>query len=585
MARERGEGPEHIYTAAQQFVDDALRSDGSLFTPKRPIWTRENIQDLYDRFVRQPDTSKRTFIEKFQGQLRNAPPETIQLAGEMIYVHLLMPSDIGKIAKRTLLDAILSWAAPHRVSIPTALDAALGHGLAVVGMGFRTYRPHQLWLLLEFMKTWKELPSDERNTDLADPWMFKQLLFSVTVRSGYAQREALLHLVFPDIFEPIVSRDHKRRVAEAFSQHVKEPSQDVDRQLLQIQTALAQEQGHPVDFYQPPLDRVWDPYHTYRRQHEERAAAQPESRSQLPPTPAESDTLTRLADELMVEHPFLVEIETLLQDKHQIIFYGPSGTGKTYLARKLAECFAGSQERVEIVQFHPSYAYEDFVEGYRPKALNGQPGFQLMDGPLKRIADAASKDPAHTYVLLIDELNRGNIAKVFGELYYLLEYRGERIALQYSEHPFALPDNLWIIGTMNTADRSIALLDAALRRRFYFVAFFADKPPIRGLLHRWLARNRPEMEWVADIVDEANRRLGERHAAIGPSYFLRSDLDDLLVKRIWQRAILPYLEEQFFGAEERLEDFTLERLRHAAGVEGGEVSLGTEEENASSDAQ
>ena len=145
-------------------------------------------------------------------------------------------------------------------------------------------------------------------------------------------------------------------------------------------------------------------------------------------------------------------------------------------------------DAVKIVQFHPSYAYEDFVEGYRPHLHNGgQPGFRLVEGPLKRLALRASENPDVVHVLLIDEINRGNIAKVFGELYYLLEYRDEAIDLQYGGgQGFSLPKNLWLIGTMNTADRSIALIDAALRRRFYFVPFFPDQPPIRGLLRRWL---------------------------------------------------------------------------------------------------
>ena len=137
------------------------------------------------------------------------------------------------------------------------------------------------------------------------------------------------------------------------------------------------------------------------------------------------------------------------------------------------------------IKVHPSYAYEDFVEGYRPRLTNGQAAFALIHGPLLRIAEKARSTDARC-VLLIDEINRGNVAKVFGDLYYLLEYRNEQISLQYSEQPFSLPKNLWIIGTMNTADRSIALVDSALRRRFHFVPFYPDRPPVQGLLRPWL---------------------------------------------------------------------------------------------------
>jgi 5-methylcytosine-specific restriction protein B len=277
--------------------------------------------------------------------------------------------------------------------------------------------------------------------------------------------------------------------------------------------------------------------------------------------------LDDLADRLLLAPDYLREVQRLLEDKRQVIFYGPPGTGKTYVARELAKLFAGDPDRDDeagshrLVQFHPSYAYEDFVEGFRPTADGA---FALRSGPLKRIAEAAANEPDATHVLVIDEINRGNVAKVFGELYFLLEYRDEAIELQYSETPFRLPGNLWIIGTMNTADRSIALIDAALRRRFHFVPFFPDQPPVEGLLRRWLQRHKPGMEWVADRVDAANALLGDRHAAIGPSHFMRDNLDDEWVKRIWEFSILPYVAEHLFGEEERLDEFQLNALARRA---------------------
>src|SRR5690606_2694040 len=125
------------------------------------------------------------------------------------------------------------------------------------------------------------------------------------------------------------------------------------------------------------------------------------------------------------------------------IFQGPPGTGKTYLARKLAEAIVAGNGRVDVVQFHPSYSYEDFIEGYRPTAAGT---FALRSGPLKSLAAEADAKPNETFVLIIDEINRGNLAKVFGELYYLLEYREDaNLRLQYSETPFRLPTNLYLI--------------------------------------------------------------------------------------------------------------------------------------------
>ena len=291
------------------------------------------------------------------------------------------------------------------------------------------------------------------------------------------------------------------------------------------------------------------------------------------------EDLQELAEELFLTDPsdFLHGIYMLLADKKQVIFQGPPGTGKTYVARKLANHLAGSKERVTLVQFHPSYAYEDFVQGFRPTPVNGQTGFKLEDGPLLQAAKRAREEPDEKHFLVIDEINRGNLAKVFGELYFLLEYRDENIRLQYQrddDEDFSLPPNLHIIGTMNTADRSIALVDLALRRRFYFVEFHPDSEPIKGVLRRWLKANANDMEWVADVVERANERLSDdHHAAIGPSYFMKDDLDEVAVERIWKHSVLPYIEERLFGESDRLGEFALDKLRGGT-REGGDLAEG-----------
>lgn len=273
----------------------------------------------------------------------------------------------------------------------------------------------------------------------------------------------------------------------------------------------------------------------------------------------EDRDLADLARELYLDEPFLDEAVQLLRDKGQVIFYGPPGTGKTYVARALAGWLAGSASRVRLVQFHPSYAYEDFVEGLRPR--EDATGFHRIDGPLLEMANMAAADPTHDHVLIIDELNRGNVARVFGELYFLLEYRGHPARLLYSRQEFRLPANLRIIATMNTADRSIALLDSALRRRFYFIAFRPDEPPVSQVLSRYLAANHAALGWVADVVDRANTLLNDPDAAIGPSHFMRDDLDEAWVRRAWEHAVLPTLEEHFYGHPDRLAEFGLNQLR------------------------
>ena len=278
-----------------------------------------------------------------------------------------------------------------------------------------------------------------------------------------------------------------------------------------------------------------------------------------------------LAEELFLTSPgdFLSKIDMLLAEKKQVIFQGPPGTGKTYVAQKFAKHLAGSEERVTLVQLHPSYSYEDFVQGFRPTLVDGRPGFELRDGPLLRAAKVAQAEPDEKHFLVIDEINRGSLAKVFGELYFLLEYRDEKIVLQYSDEPFSLPDNLYIIGTMNTADRSIALVDLALRRRFYFVEFHPDDEPVKGVLRRWLAVNAPGMEWVPDVFERANKLLeDDRHAAIGPSYFMKQGLNEAKVERIWKHSVLPYIEERRFGGDAVTEEFALDKLRGEVASEG-----------------
>lgn len=265
--------------------------------------------------------------------------------------------------------------------------------------------------------------------------------------------------------------------------------------------------------------------------------------------PAPTD---ELADELLLhEAQWLREVRDLLWDDRQLVLYGPPGTGKTYLALKLAEFFGGGPEQVKLVQFHPSYAYEDFFEGFRPQEdpQTGEVAFRLTAGPLRELADLASREGNRhvPHFLIIDEINRANLAKVFGELYFLLEYRNKSVRLTYSGDDFALPPNLFVIGTMNTADRSIALVDAAMRRRFAFVELSPRTEPTRGLLRRWLAKEGRAAE-PADLLEALNARMDDPDFRIGPSYLMKRGVyRDGGLERTWRTKILPLLEEHHYG--------------------------------------
>lgn len=273
-----------------------------------------------------------------------------------------------------------------------------------------------------------------------------------------------------------------------------------------------------------------------------------------------ADPLDDLAEELLVDRAFLDDVVALLGDKKQVVFYGPPGTGKTYFARKLAEALVPDAERRPVVQFHPSTSYEDFFEGYRPETdAEGVMTYRLQRGPLAELAARASDAPGRRHVMIIDEINRANLPKVLGEMLFLFEYRNTPVRTLYRpDDPFELSKDIWFIGTMNTADRSIALVDAALRRRFHFVPFFPNHGPMAGLLDRWLERE-GEPAWVGELVAQANdeleQELGGPHLQLGPSHFMKHGLDRDALRRIWEYDIEPFIEDQFFGDAARIDRF------------------------------
>lgn len=703
-------GNEEIYRAAREVIQAGLARDDSAFTPGRPVWTAVAADDLYRRFVENPLLGPERFIDKFRQQLSEAPQATVQLAAELLYLHLLAPVDIGPASKRATLAQMLAMC-PEPTTIPVALDAALDGGFARTGTAYHTYRDRQLSWLIRFVQAWKALPPGRERTALTDPWVFRDVVDSIPISSAYSQRNALLHLAFPVVFESTVSRKHKQEILAAFADRLSEASGDEDRDLLELRRRLEREHGGPISFYRGELEHRWRrtkspelrgwlvrganvsgrnfvpdwleegycslswpelgqvPVGLTKAQLDARLAAalpdlstrqrsihvgvldrflnqmrpgdlittvdganlyigtvtgeptwtdsanglathrrtvrwinadRPFTRDQLSastrdrlsgqmtvsslgpdtaefaaladldgdispidlsapeaepaPVPVElPDPTGDLATELLVDIDWLTDTIDLLREKKQLVLYGPPGTGKTYLAQELARFLTeqtGGDYR--LVQFHPSYSYEDFFEGFRPQvgATPGTITLSLEDGPFKLLVKQAAQDVSRAYVLVIDEINRANLAKVFGELYFLLEYRNRAVQLQYSPaEDFRLPDNLYLIGTMNTADRSIALVDAAMRRRFAWQGLFPGEAPVADMLRKWL-RNHNLPADRADLLDALNARIGERDAAIGPSYLMTSRVatDEGLAK-VWKHHIMPLLEERHVGED------------------------------------
>jgi hypothetical protein len=272
-------------------------------------------------------------------------------------------------------------------------------------------------------------------------------------------------------------------------------------------------------------------------------------------------TLTDISKLTYFPLEILKEIESLLLDKKQIIFYGSPGTSKTFLAKNFSKYFTQDIENVRIIQFHQSYSYEDFIEGIKPKlSETGEAiGFTRQSGVFKNLVEECIQYPSKRFVLIIDEINRGNISKIFGELIYLLEYRDEKISLTYSpQEKFYIPSNLYIIGTMNSADRSIAFVDYALRRRFYFKEFYPDTNG--NILDSWYKDNNiteVEPHQIVALLNEINKKISEqigREYQIGYSYFMVKNLDKMKLKNIIDYAITPLIQQYFFGKKQKVEE-------------------------------
>lgn len=275
--------------------------------------------------------------------------------------------------------------------------------------------------------------------------------------------------------------------------------------------------------------------------------------------PAPAYPLSQLAAETGIEEAQVAQWVRIIERKGQAIFYGPPGTGKTFVAEKLAQhLVSGSDGFWELVQFHPAYAYEDFIQGIRPFTHDdGSLSYEMVPGRFLHFC-AKARRRKDICVLIIDEINRANLAGVFGELMYLLEYRDAEIPLAGGS-TFSIPGNVRIIGTMNTADRSIALVDHALRRRFAFILLQPDYDVLRS----YHARTDFDPEGLITVLKRLNNQIGDPHYHVGITFFLHENVAGQL-EDIWRTEIEPYLEEYFFDQPDQVEAFRWERVKKEA---------------------
>ncbi len=567
-SRKSGHPSEDVYTAAKAWVDSALRTDDSLFTPGEPIWSSRWLGELRDRFQGY-GSARGNFYSWLRPRLAGSPPEVYQLMGEALYVFFLITHDPA--TKQQQIETVLGWS-PSPVHIPPEVTAGLQPGLISGGRGFFSARPSYIGFLIEFVEQWKDQELSERNDLLHNPWGFSDFVQSLKLPGAPAQREALLHLVFPDTFEAIVSMNHKHKIAETFVDRVTQPADDVNRKLAQIRNSFEAELGRDFDFYEQDIREQWGgsrPASTRKRDEPVNQPDQPE---------AQEYTVASIeADGCFIQRSMLETMLNRLRTKKNLILQGPPGTGKTWLAKKLAFALIGStdESKVRRFQFHPNVSYEDFIRGFRPQ----EGRLALIDGPFLEAVSTAVGNQSKDYVMVIEEINRGNPAQIFGEMLTLLEAdkRDPTDALELSYRKFEdervyIPPNLYVIGTMNVADRSIALVDLALRRRFAFIAL---EPTFGDAWGRWVhEQSGISLDFLRTIEQRltalngqiaADRSLGPQfrigHSYVTPTPGRRIENSVEWFTQVVETEIGPLLEEYWFDDGSKSKDATLQLLR------------------------
>ena len=514
----------NIYKTADLFRKNCLLADSSIIS-EHQVWRLEVLERIHKEFVATPDEGDRSFIDKFKGQIKPHGTEVARLAAELLCVYFLFPSNVGGIRKRQLVNEVLSWTQTEE-SLPENHQVSLtfANGIGSGGYGYNTRRPFEIAFLIEFVIAWKKLPPDEQISAANDPWVFQNILDSVEDSENKQLRHMLLHLLFPDHFERIASRGHKRRIITAFSGLLHEDLQNDDKQIYAIRQALEiLLPKEELDFYWPPLDAAW--YDT-----------------------SEDNSINGAPLEL-------------IKHKKQIVLYGPPGTGKTFRAKQLAERIIHSaalekmgpaeyfksqdaihqaiESNIHRKQLHPAYSYEDFVRGLHIDS-NGATEYRL--GYLPNLIETMNNEPVDTrlpHVLILDEMNRTDLSRMLGECFSLLEDRNQDIELPARNgngevFKLRIPQDLFVIGTMNLIDQSIEQIDFALRRRFLWLLcpFNADEL-VSAAQYKWnelntsfdWSRVEPDFRRLATSATELNKEirnselLGEQYE-IGHTYML-----------------------------------------------------------------
>jgi len=565
----RRPGSEKVYETFSQFIDRCLIHDYSLIWPDEEVWTLENLQWIKKDFIDNP-LWEGEYWEKIIKQFGELNDASWKALADALFAFTLPSSSISPEKKYSLIKTVCEHKGFYLPDFSEATWDVLHQGLVRTTMNYH-FKYKQLWLLFWFALEVKKIQN--REAFLEDHLKVKDLLDRIlndipeAINQAWDMRHAILHMAFPNSYEHIISSTHKRDIITAFKNRIPTGKRgaNLDEQLYFIRQNF--ERSEYADtyfhFYLPEIKAKWF---------------------------GRNGGVPRNGDGYEVD-PLLEDLDSLLRSNKQIILYGPPGTGKTYYAFKLArEVIAqdnyeksyaeledvykqrirfggvfGSTESEDLAYlylctFHPAFGYEEFIEGFRPYSEKGGLfGFVLRDGVFKRVCRQAIASPDKTFILVIDEINRGNIPRIFGELITLIEKdkrwhqdKSDNIGLilPTSGEVFYVPNNVLLIGTMNTADRSISLLDIALRRRFGFrelmpMPELLDNQEIEGLnLGTWLR------ELNRRILSEVGRNL-----QVGHSYLMEKGepIKEVgeLASRL-QNDIMPLLQEYCYDDYNKL---------------------------------
>ncbi len=762
---------EALYSAAQKWVEQSLRGERSVFTDSPTLWTLAELDELDEKFVRNPDERTGTFIEKLSEQLADATPQCCQLMAELMWVLGLFPSNIGPDSKRRSVTEIWSWSGANLSADHQLLtDQVLG-GIGSAGTAYNTHRWREVVFVITILRTLRALDKADQTEILADPWRFAEWLGRQEGAPNRQLLHILPHLIFPDTFERISSAGDKRKILAAFTDEPtalwqKRTAIDLDRALFALRQKLEAETGAPIDFYSDDLLSQWrgvpaanggvpnggmsfattlagfltaygnarsglfrtsgpvaaamtalkgwletcppiaarpmikvrisvgqggwtktpwialldgrvttstqrgiyivyliaedltvthltlnqgmtDLVNTLGQRgaveamnevaqaarpritdivgerfqldnaislHSETSAARNyelgtiahmpilsnaipgdehiieslevlleaydhliEERKRpadaVPEASAPGYSLSDALGELFMEREEAERMMRLWHAKQNVILQGPPGVGKSFAAQRLAFALMEAQDRNRLgfVQFHQSYSYEDFVEGYRPT----ETGFELRSGKFVEFCRRAAADLNRKYVFIIDEINRGNLSKILGELMLLIE--GDKrdstwkMPLASGQQEFFVPPNVYLLGLMNTADRSLAVVDYALRRRFAFVELAPSLGTGKFKAHlAGLGISAALSSAIISRIGLLNAEIAGDLTNLGPgfsighSYFCAKPMHDeaehAWYERIIETEIVPLLREYWFDAPQKVDSWNTQLM-------------------------